>query len=386
MSTTKVACRECGKRFFVLVDHLKTRHQMTPLEYMTKHGGWTDAPLWSPVGERKLRELNTTKVSHEPRPRKEVPFKSLFPTFGAKDGIEYDGNIQIFATPDAKLTPKLNPHYRFPEEQTMDLLACIEKPERNRIYIQGWSGTGKTELVRNLAAKVGAPLMVINGDAFLQRSHFVGTPWVENGEMRFKKGPLIRAMEHGYWLLINEYDTLSPDVVNLFKPTMEDPAYLPVPELEDDAVIYAVPDFRLLVTANTGGRGDDSGLFSQNTHIQSDADMRRFNVRLRVDYMPREDEIAMLMSYFDGRISQKEAETFVDTVGNVRSAFKAGTIGKTFSPAELICWVENWLICAKTPHHAARITFLNALPDTDAHAISEMVNAKFGIESSLKAS
>ncbi len=375
MATTKIKCLECAKQFHVLIPHLTKDHEMKPSDYLKKHGD--DTPLFSALGLQKFQELAPeSPLAMAPRPRKKVRFSALFPNFGVKDGVTYDDPYEIFATAGSR-TPKLDERYVFPEETTMDICAIIEKAERNRVYISGWSGTGKTQLVVNLAAKVNAELLILNGDAFIQRSDLIGRFTVKGGEVIFVPGILIEAMQRGCWLLINEFDTLRPDVVNLLKPILEDPAYLPVLEL-GDKIVRAHPDFRVIATANTFARGDASGLFT-NTHVQSDADVRRWSVRLKLDYLPVDEEKNVLSQYFPV-LSDKQITDFV-TVGNkIRESFKKGDIDKTFSTAELVNWAENWTILGSSVHRAARISFLNGLEPDVQHAISEMIGAVFGIE------
>jgi cobaltochelatase CobS len=184
-------------------------------------------------------------------------------------------------------------------------------------------------------------------------------------------------MERGAWLCANEYDTLRDDVMNILKPVQEFPRYLPIPEL-GDVVIHAHPDFRFIAPSNTWGRGDASGQYT-NTRMQSEADLRRINARLKFDYLPEAVEIAMLLKYFPA-LSKDQAKKFVQVANKVRGSYKAGKIDKTLSPAELICWVENWFACGKTVHHAARLTFVNALEPEVATHINELIVPLFGSE------
>lgn len=310
------------------------------------------------------------------RARKTVPLTDLIPGIGARNGFKYEGEYPIFAE-KGELTPELDTHYVFPDEQTLDALAIVEKPQRNRIYMAGYSGTGKTSFWFNLAAICNAEVMEWNADAFQNRGSLVGRRLVTNGETHFQYGILPAAMRRGVWLIINEFDTMSPLAVNIIKPVLEDPPRLTILE-NDNEVIHAHPDFRVIAIGNTWSRGDNTGMFV-NTHRQSVADARRWSARIRLDYMSKADEVAVLRGYFD-QVPEETCANFVDVAAKIRTAYKEGKIDITFSTGELVVWVENWLTCGKTVHHAARLSFLESLEPSVQTAIGEFINAKFGHE------
>lgn len=377
-------CKVCKREEHILVDHIVKKHEMSPVDYLDKYPG---AALWSSYGLAVIKRLNTESavIAATPRPKRKVALKKLFPQFGLRKGYEITGDYAIFDTA-GELTPTLDKTYLFPEEQTLDFLTIIEKTIRNRIYIKGWSGTGKTTLVFNIAALVNAEVMEWNADSFQQRGSLIGQWTVRNGETFWEDGILPRAMKRGCWLVINEMDMLDPHTTNILKPALEDPARLTILEHHGE-VVHAHPDFRVIATANTWARGDDTGMFV-NTHVQSDADARRWSVRIALDYMEKEAECQMLRNIFGDKLGDEEKdqdpkdspEKFIAVAAAVRDAFKAGKIDKTFSPAELINWAENYLTFGKGIHHAARLSFLNALTPDVSHAIYEFINATFGQE------
>lgn len=372
----KIACAipSCKFRGHIIVPHLLEKHEMQPVAYLELY---PKAPLWSGYGYSFVQKHSTSfRAKTTPRPRKEVELKTLFPDIGVKKGYEYDGSYPIFATRDA-MTPARDATYVFPEEQLIDFITIIEKPKRNRVYIKGWSGTGKTMLTRQVAAVLNAPLLEWNADAYQQRTDIVGRWTVKDGQTIWQDGLLVRAMRYGYWLVIHEFDTISPLAANILKPVLEDPSRITIME-NGGEVVEAHPDFRCIATANTWARGDSSGLFV-NTHTQSDADARRWSARILLDYMEPTEEEGLIKLYMPD-IKDDEISKFVLVANKVREAFKAGKIDKTFSPAELVTWAENYSICGRGVHHAARLSFLNALEPDVYTAVSEMINIVFGQE------
>jgi len=380
----KVACRICKREEHILVDHITKKHDTDPVAYLDKYPG---APLWSTYGLQKLKEIHngSAVVTATPRPRRKVAMKKLFPDFGKKSGLELVGDYEVFDTP-GPLTPKRDPYFLFPEETTLDFLPIIELPSRNRVYIQGPPGTGKSTFAFQVAAVLNAEMLEWNADAFIQRSTLIGQYLVINGETVWVDGILPRAMRGGYWLVINEVDMLDPLTMNILKPVLEDPPRLTILE-HGGEIVYAHPDFRIIACANTWGRGDSTGMFV-NAQTHSMADTNRWALKLRMNYLDKDDEAQLLRNYFPGRLGDEEKEEspkdspekFIAVATKVREAQQAGKIDYTVSPRELVNWVEKYLVLGKGVHHAARRTFLDALEPDVSHAILEYINAEFGQE------
>jgi cobaltochelatase CobS len=364
----KVTCQLCDYASHVLVTHIETKHNLTT--YLRKY---PNAPLWSALGEAEIR-AQLPDAQQAARTRKLVPLANVLPNV-APDAIT-TGTIAVFEQP-GKMTPTLDPRYVFPLEALIDTLAVLEKPQRNRVYVQGYSGTGKTQFVHNLAALCNAELYEWNADAYQQRSTLVGQWTVKNGATVWQDGILPVAMRAGAWLLINELDTIDPATLNIIKPVLEDPARLVLLE-NGGEVVKAHPDFRVIATANTWSRGDDSGLFV-NTQTQSDADVRRWNARIQINYLTLDRECTMLKGYFP-KMSTDLILQYADVATKIRKAFAEGRTDKTFSPAELINWMENVEATNKSPLYCADISFLNSLAGHVAVTLRELVIAQFGTD------
>lgn len=378
----KVTCAVpgCGRKEHILVLHVQSQHKdLGDDPVLAYYDAYPDAPLWSAYGLEKMRTHGTTAaVRAVPRTRAAVDARVLFPDFAPRMGKKtMDGKVEVFEPRDPR-APEVNANYVFPIAATLDLIKILEKPKRNRPYIQGPSGAGKTDLARNLAAKLGAGLSVWNCDSAQTRADIIGRWTVKNGEMQWVDGIVPRAMRAGVWLLVNEIDTLNPHTLNILKPVLEDPSTLLI--LENGAeMVEAHPDFRIIATANTWARGDVTGMFV-NTMIQSAADSRRWCGFIRVDYLDEADEVAILERYFGADLEPEERKHFVQVANKIRDAFKAGRISKTISPAEVINWAENFLVCGQGAHHSAYLSFLTACEPAVQITIHEMVTASFGEE------
>lgn len=301
------------------------------------------------------------------RPRVSKPLKELF-------GIPVKEVYDVIETRDPLCIPG-DPDYIFPEKQTQSLLLGLRRERNNHVYLFGPSGTGKTALIVNVADQLNWPICRVNGDSFLTRANLVGKQGVKDGQTVFEHGPLPLALKHGWILLIDEYDTLNPIAANILKPMLEKYPRLVIPE-NNGEVVWGHPDFRAVATANTAGRGDDTGLFV-NTHTQSLADLRRFSIFIEMEFPSQEEELRILMKRFEKELDQEDAKQFCQAAAKMRDAYRSGKLDRTFSPAETLNWVETYTEVGNVVN-AALLSFLNPWPADSKIAIQEIISSIFG--------
>ena len=133
-----------------------------------------------------LLNSNITVVPN--RPNREQVQVSMVDVFGIQTGVKMtkgqpvldasgqpvkkDVLIQGFKEPGI-LTPEKNTHYKFPQEETVEFLKALRF--RDTTYLIGHSGTGKTQLVNQVAARLNYNVVTINFDGHLSRSNLIVT-------------------------------------------------------------------------------------------------------------------------------------------------------------------------------------------------------------------
>lgn len=368
-------CKENGKKYeaHILVKHLKDVHPKTDVfDYITEY----DAQIASVHGFGVLKRM------HDLNPiRSQTPGKvfELFELEAEKDEAKnshrkfVNRNVQAFDEP-GPFTPPVDTDYVFPEQQLRALLLGLALKERNRVWLHGYAGTGKTQLVTQVCARLNYGLMRINGDTAITRRHLIGDWTVKNGETVFQYGVVPTAMREGHVLLIDEIDHLNPPTLALLRAVLEDPSQLIVLE-NGNEVIKAHPNFRVVATANTAGAGDESGLFV-TARAMSLADRQRFSIWVRVDYLPAKVECGMIKKRFP-KLTDIELKRFYQVVRTIRQRHKAGELEESFSPREFINWVEKYFMLGDAMD-SAQICFLDRYQSPSVNiAVTDLVKLAF---------
>jgi MoxR-like ATPase len=139
------------------------------------------------------------------------------------------------------------------------------------VYISGLSGNGKTMMVEQACAKAKREFVRVQISPETDETDLIGGFRLVDGETVFYKGPVVKAMERGAVLLIDELDRGSNKIMCL-QGVLEGK---PVLIKKIGQVIVPAPGFNVIATANTKGRGSEDGRFSA-ANIIDEAFIERF--------------------------------------------------------------------------------------------------------------
>ena len=234
-------------------------------------------------------------------------------------------------------TPAIDPNYIF-HETSRDVIVWLMNAS-DPLYVFGPTGSGKTSLIKQLAARLNYPVFEVTGHSRLEFPDLVGHLSVRDGNMEFVHGPLALAMKHGGIFLVNELDLLEPATATGFNSIL-DGAPLCIAE-NGGELIRPHPMFRFAATANTNGGSDETGLY-QGTLRQNIAFLDRFWL-CEVGYPARDAENHLLASHAP-KLPDSIRQTMLDFTTEVRRLFMgdAGDSGIeiTFSTRTLLRWAD----------------------------------------------
>lgn len=265
----------------------------------------------------------------------------------------------------SELIPASDSQYQLPSWSDHLLQSLVEN---ERVLLSGPTGCGKSSLIRELASRHHKPFMRVNLTGESSVSDIVGGWRVQGREMTFQYGPVPQAMKNGCWLCLDEIDACLPQVLFVLQALLEEGGKLFIPELNQ--WIQPHPEFRIVATANTIGKGDETGLYS-GTVVLNEAFLDRWDSVFLVDYMPEAQETELLTSKVEG-LDQRTATKMVRVASDLRSALRDGVIYSSCSTRKLLSWARK-TIQLGCPKKAVLYSVLNKLSEDDKRVVQEVL-------------
>lgn len=256
--------------------------------------------------------------------------------------------VNVFTDNTNPFIPKIDPDYVFRKEFLRDVHAFFMKPGGDALYITGPTGSGKTSGVTQIASRLNWPVQQITAHGRMEFSDLVGFHGLvankpgETPSMKFMYGPLSIAMQNGHILLINEVDLLDPAELAGLNDILEGRPL--VISQNGGEIINPHPLFRVVVTGNSLGSGDATGLY-QGVQMQNLAAMDRYRF-IEVGYTDAEVEKSILSKAcprLDGRLIEMMVKVATKIrflfIGNSEQA-EAQILNLTMSTRTLVRWAK----------------------------------------------
>ena len=207
-----------------------------------------------------------------------------------------------------------------------------------RGILTGHTGTGKTTVIEQVAARLNWPVARDNMDSGRDRQDFTGghVITIKDGVQvtEFQDGLLIQAMEAGYIMILDEFDAARPDVLFALQRPMEGKGFI----VTEDGGREITPNawFRIMATANTKGRGDEHGAYS-GTRVMNSAMLDRFTVWAEVPYLTEAQTNKLLVNK---GVGSDMADVMATYFGLHTKAFEMGETTIPLTPRTMLEWAE----------------------------------------------
>lgn len=370
-----------NRYFHQLAQHLKTAHNLTVAEYQDRYPGaailsdhtksiLSAARAKSPVAKPAVL-ASVVAVAAEEKKVEQMFFGCA--TLTVRDDLSED---------DAKLVPAHDDDFEL-DDVKLELLA-LSVQQRDNALLVGPTGCGKTSLVDELAAILNQPRQRLNLNNDIRVADFVGEKVVDVDEETaqavtvWNDGILPRAMRAGHWLLCDEIDACPPGIAFVLQAVLEGKPL--VLSSNNGEIVEPHPNFRLIATANTIGKGDDSGLYT-GTNVMNEAFLDRFGTVIQFDYPKKDVEVKILVA--KTKIDEKTAVSMVECAYNVRLGFEKEDCYCSFSTRRLIRWAEKTKALragAAIGSHmrSAEVTILNKLTKDDRKYVEGVIQRIMG--------
>lgn len=222
-----------------------------------------------------------------------------------------------------------------------DVKQIIESKMFFPIFISGLSGNGKTMMVEQACAMSKREYVRVQITPETDEDDLIGGFRLLNGETVFAKGPVIKAMEAGAVLLIDEIDRGSNKLMAL-QGVLEGK---PVLIKKTGEVIQPAPGFNVIATANTKGQGDEAGRFIAATIID-EAFLERFTITMEQPYANAAVERKIVVNHMEkfGEVDETFADRLIQWGQAIRKTFEDGGVDDMISTRRLCHIVQTYSI------------------------------------------
>jgi hypothetical protein len=203
------------------------------------------------------------------------------------------------------------------------------------VYVTGLSGNGKTFGIEQACAQSKREVIRINFTVETDEDDLIGGFRLINGDTKFFKGPIIKAMEKGAVALLDELDLANPAKVMCLQSILEGKGYF---IKKTGEYVKPAPGFTIIATANTKGKGSDDGRFI-GTNVMNEAFLERFPITVEQEYPPVSIEKKMLGLVFDDLgidVMDDFEEKLVDWADIIRKTFYDGGVDEVISTRRLV--------------------------------------------------
>jgi len=252
---------------------LKKDNQIADLEQRVKQ------QALAPVASAPIEAKEGTDI-----PKGKIVLHKAYQIFGmSKDKFDFDVPVWEWDAPNPHV-PEIDKDYIFRPEELMKFLYALLMNQR--AYFYGDTGTGKTTLIEQGAARLGNMFSRINFDSEVSRYDLIGRDVLttEGGKTvsKFVDGKLPQMMAGPFIGCFDEIDFVRPDVAYVMQSALEGNG-LVITE-DGGRIVKPHAGFRMFATGNTCGQGDEKGMY-QGARPQSMALLDRFTVWAKIDYL-----------------------------------------------------------------------------------------------------
>ena len=333
------------------------------------------APTMQPVSIKATGEI----------PSGTVVVKKAFDVFEGTSAPLFDIDVPVGEWDGVHpYVPEKDDSYVFNADTLVPLLVAIRDGQNP--WLKGHTGTGKTTLAEQIYARLKLPVYRVNLDSDITRGELVGREVLTTKDgstvTKFVDGVIPKAMQEPCLLLLDEVDASRPDLGFVLQRLTEGNGFM---LLEDGGrTIQPHPFFRIIATANTNGRGDDTGLYS-GTRALGAAFINRFKPYIDVEYMPAEEERSLLQSKVG--VSEDDARIITNYSTEHRVSFMQANLTLPCSPRDTMALGMAYLNYSRLFAHKSRQeqwelafnhTLVNAADSDDAQVIRGFINRVVG--------
>mgnify|MGYP001447973936 FL=1 len=297
--------------------------------------------------------------------------------------------VMAYHNPTESLVPSKDPLY-VPFGHFNDIYSIVKSGMYYPAFVTGLSGNGKTFMIEQACAKAKREFFRVNITVETDEDDLLGHYALIDGNTVWQDGPVVKAMERGAVLLLDEIDLASSKIMCL-QPVLEgNGVFLK----KVNRFVSPSKGFTVLATANTKGKGSEDGRFI-GTNILNEAFLERFPITVEQEYPSMSVERKILDKVF-GSLDVDAgdfSERLVTWADIIRKTFYEGGIDEIIATRRLVHIANAYAIfgdrkkaiemCIARFDEDTKTSFLDLYSKVDEEVSNAMAN-EAGVESETK--
>jgi cobaltochelatase CobS len=305
--------------------------------------------------EVEVEEVDAKGSSSKPRKKKEAPVMKIREQIKFEKLQENDALLPY--------VPTVDDNYVFPA-WTLEFVTMMDNGMN--VWLYGGTGAGKSSLVEQVCATGKLPLMYQSFHEDIKPCELLGGKELVDGNTVWVDGPVTKAYRDGFVLLLDEIDAFPPEVQFCLYGILDGK---PLVLAENgNEVIKPHPNFRVVATGNTQGRGDDTGMYA-GTNILNRALLNRFRPWYHVEYPSEKTYREIIVR--EG-VRDAVAAVIARLAKEINTAFLSGTLSETFSLRDARQIAKVAELAEGDVGRALQLCLLNRLSSIEKGAVTEM--------------
>ena len=325
-----------------------TRFDVAACEAVVAETGRSCIPLWFRANSCEFKasrgqwDISSFVNGSEPTP---APVAAA-PAPAAPAAPAPVAPVMQMAGAESRIIPDKMPEY-VKWGHHSDVERILRSGEFYPIYVTGLSGNGKTTMILQAAANAKRTCFRVNITRQTDESDLIGGFRLVNGDTVWVDGAAILAAKEGAILLLDEIDLGGPALMCL-QPLLEGNA---IYVKKTGEWVTPKPGFTVVATANTKGKGDETGSFA-HTGIMNEAMLDRFPVTLEQPYATEakeKDILSKKASKFglDAEAVEGYIQSLVTWAGNIRKSYEVGASSDIITTRRLESILKAFAIFGK---------------------------------------
>lgn len=262
-------------------------------------------------------------------------------------------------------TPAINDLYAWPHPATETALAQFARGRNVMLY--GPAGTGKTDFAMQIAARTRRPFALISCDNGTDAATLVGMTVPDaSGGVTWQDGQLTRAIQTpGCVICLDEPSVARPGALFVLQNVLANRQLFIT---ETGRRVSVAKGVLFLATDNTNGTGGGARRGYTDTNRLNAAFLDRFGVRVKIDYLPTDKEIALISAYTG--CPAELAQLLVQAASVTRAAADNQQLTHGIGLRRLLAWAEI-LMDGIDAEYAFQSAILNCAAEQDLESLRE---------------